>query len=69
MDGSPTQITLSSDLRVAQCEGLRDRLLAALAADGPITIDARRVRFSDLMTLQVLWAFTKEAREAAREVR
>jgi phospholipid transport system transporter-binding protein len=54
-------ITLDADLRLSQAPALRERLLKALAARSPVTIDGGDVAQVDTAALQVLCAFTRDA--------
>jgi len=65
---SVSPLVLNNDLRMAHCGALREQLVAALAQKVPIVLDAHRVRFVDLATLQVLLAFTRQAAKARRPV-
>ncbi|WP_250625333.1 STAS domain-containing protein [Pinirhizobacter soli] len=54
-------IALDADLRLSQAPALRERLLKALAARSPVTIDGGDVAQVDTAALQVLCAFTRDA--------
>jgi anti-anti-sigma regulatory factor len=54
-------ITLDADLRLSQAQALRERLLKALAARSPVTLDGGDVAQVDTAALQVLCAFTRDA--------
>ena len=54
-------IALDADLRLSQAPALRERLLKALAAGSPVTLDGGEVAQVDTAALQVLCAFTRDA--------
>ena len=54
-------IALDVDLRLSQAPVLRERLLKALAAGSPVTLDGGNVTQVDTAALQVLCAFTRDA--------
>jgi anti-anti-sigma regulatory factor len=54
-------IVLDADLRLSQAPALRERLLKALAAGTPVTLDGGEVAQVDTAALQVLCAFTRDA--------
>ena len=57
-------LTLDADLRIAAAPALRDTLLAVLAAGAPVEIDGAPVTHVDTAALQVLAAFSRDARAA-----
>lgn len=61
-------LTLDADLRISAAPALRDTLLAALAAGEGIDIDAGAVAQVDTAALQVLAAFSRDARAAGLSV-
>ncbi|HEY4144031.1 STAS domain-containing protein [Pinirhizobacter sp.] len=54
-------ITLDADLRLSQAPALRERLLKALGAGSPVTLDGGDVAQVDTAALQVLCAFARDA--------
>ncbi|MDR6934976.1 STAS domain-containing protein [Luteibacter sp. 3190] len=63
-DAPREPVALDADLRIAAAPALRETLLAALAAGEPVRIDAGAVAQVDTAGLQVLAAFSRDARAA-----
>lgn len=61
-------IALEADLRLSQAQALRERLLKALAAGSPVTLDGGDVAQVDTAALQVLCAFGRDAASAGISV-
>lgn len=61
-------LMLDADLRIAAAPALRESLLAALAAASPVEIDGAAVTHVDTAALQVLAAFSRDARAAGLPV-
>ncbi|MEX1828748.1 lipid asymmetry maintenance protein MlaB [Luteibacter sp. CQ10] len=62
-------LALDADLRIGAAPALRDTLLAALTAGKPVDIDGSAVNQIDTAGLQVLAAFSRDARAAGLAVR
>jgi len=67
-DSIRAPLALDADLRIAGAPALRETLLAALAAGEPIAIDGSAVGQVDTAGLQVLAAFSRDARAAGLSV-
>lgn len=67
-EATSTALALDADLRIAAAPALRDTLLAALASGGPVGIDGCAVAQVDTAALQLLAAFSRDARAAGRTV-
>lgn len=65
---TPAPLALAADLRIAAAPALRDALLAALAAGEAVQIDGQAVTHVDTAALQVLAAFSRDARAAGLPV-
>jgi phospholipid transport system transporter-binding protein len=61
-------LTLDADLRIGSAPALRETLLTALAAGEGVEIDAAAVAQVDTAALQVLAAFSRDARAAGLPV-
>ena len=57
-------LTLDADLRIGSAPALRETLLAALSPGQAVEIDAAGVAQTDTAALQVLAAFSRDARAA-----
>ncbi|MGE7136096.1 STAS domain-containing protein [Luteibacter sp. NPDC031894] len=67
-DAPRDPLALDADLRIAAAPALRDTLLAVLAAGGPVELDGTAVAQVDTAALQVLAAFSRDARAAGLPV-
>ena len=67
-DGARASIALDADLRIGAAPALRDTLLAALGAGAPVDLDGSAVGQIDTAGLQVLAAFSRDARAAGLAV-
>jgi anti-anti-sigma regulatory factor len=63
-DALRAPLTLDADLRIGTAPALRETLLAALAEGGVVDIDGAAVAQVDTAALQVLAAFSRDARAA-----
>lgn len=61
-------LVLPGELRMSEAPGLKERLLAALAADVPLRLDAEAVSATDASGLQLLLAAVRSAHARGREV-
>jgi anti-anti-sigma regulatory factor len=64
-DATRAPLMLDADLRIGAAPALRETLLAALAAGEGLDIDASAVAQVDTAALQVLAAFSRDARAAS----
>lgn len=67
-DSARSTIALDADLRIGAASALRDTLLAALGAGAPVDLDGSGVGQVDTAGLQVLAAFSRDARAAGLAV-
>lgn len=67
-DATSAPLTLDADLRIAAAPALRDTLLAALATGGSVEIDGGAVAQVDTAALQLLAAFSRDAKAAGHPV-
>ncbi|NID13937.1 STAS domain-containing protein [Luteibacter yeojuensis] len=67
-DAPRAPLALDADLRIGAAPALRDRLLGVLAAGEPIELDGAVVAQVDTAALQVLAAFSRDARAAGLPV-
>jgi anti-anti-sigma regulatory factor len=67
-DATRAPLALDADLRIAAAPALRDTLMAALAAGDAVEIDGAAVAQVDTAALQVLAAFSRDARTAGLPV-
>ena len=63
-DAPRAPLMLDADLRIGAAPALRETLLAVLAEGGAVDIDAAAVTQVDTAALQVLAAFSRDARAA-----
>lgn len=63
-DSGRATIALDADLRIGAAPALRDTLLAALGGGTPVELDGTTVSQVDTAGLQVLAAFSRDARAA-----
>jgi anti-anti-sigma regulatory factor len=68
-DATRAPLALDADLRIAAAPALRDALLAALAAGEAVELDGTAVTQVDTAVLQLLAAFSRDARAAGLSVR
>jgi anti-anti-sigma regulatory factor len=61
-DAPRAPLVLDADLRIGAAPGLRDTLLGVLAAGEPVELDGAAVAQVDTAGLQVLAAFSRDAR-------
>ncbi|TCV94873.1 anti-anti-sigma regulatory factor [Luteibacter rhizovicinus] len=61
-DKAPAAVVLDADLRIGAAPALRDILLTALASGKPVQIDGAGVTHVDTAGLQLLAAFSRDAR-------
>ncbi|MDF4023999.1 STAS domain-containing protein [Luteibacter sp. PPL201] len=61
-------LALDADLRIGAAPTLRDALLSALSAGKPVALDGSAVNQIDAAGLQVLAAFSRDARAAGLTV-
>ena len=64
-DAPRAPLALDADLRIGAAPALRDALLGALAAGEAVQLDGAAVAQVDTAGLQVLAAFSRDARAAA----
>ncbi|HEY4091219.1 MAG TPA: STAS domain-containing protein [Luteibacter sp.] len=64
-DATLAPLALEADLRIGAAPALRDTLLAALNAGAAIQLDGTAVAQVDAAALQVLAAFSRDARAAS----
>ncbi|KJV27220.1 STAS domain-containing protein [Luteibacter yeojuensis] len=64
-DAIAAPLALEADLRIGAAPALRDTLLAALNAGAAVQLDGNAVAQVDTAALQVLAAFSRDARAAS----
>lgn len=67
-DATQAPLALDADLRIAAAPALRDTLLKALAAGEAVELDGAAVTQVDTSALQLLAAFSRDARAAGLSV-
>jgi len=67
-DAARAPLALDADLRIGAAPALRESLLAALSAGEAVTLDGTAVGQIDTAGLQVLAAFSRDARAAGLPV-
>jgi anti-anti-sigma regulatory factor len=67
-DATRAPLALDADLRIAAAPALRDTLLKALAAGNAVELDGTAVAQVDTSALQLLAAFSRDARAAGLPV-
>lgn len=67
--GEDGDVLLPAELRMSEAQALKTQLLAALAADGALCLDAGAVSATDTSGLQLLLAAVRSARARGCEVR
>lgn len=67
-DAPRAPLALEADLRIGAAPALRDTLLGVLSAGRPVELDGAAVAQVDTAALQVLAAFSRDARAAGLSV-